>query len=828
MEADEMLKENNGKNADDIDSYAVIKDEHTSVCRSNQSNGSILRAEENLHGSGSGSQNDVTCRNRIEGVEVDGNTISETQRKSESTLVDNLNPQEENDCSGRLGSSMDSSARDISNPQKENTCGRVQGSMGPSIPGLLETMLSVKGSADAPKQQACAETHLKLANKAHDDSVLEEARIIEERLWKITAAARVCHQIASTSRLRFEEQNLECKQKKVAHTLAKAITNFWHSAQKTSKEVELQCPRKDFSRAVQEYAVRFLKYNNSLVPLRLAEVPATPDRENLVYMVPPGAMETYRKSIESHLAQVEKTGVSIQEEVETSIYDDAADNAYAEDEGETSVVPRMSRDGSLIMIFKMSRGITQKGDWTVISLSLMEAAVPAGQPGSGSPWSLFEDQALVVLVHDMGPNWELVSDAINSSLQFKCIYRNPKECKQRHKILMDETADGADSAEDSGSSQPYPSTLPGIPKAILYIYYFFLNIKFLLFTSVNENLTLGSARQLFRQLQGPMEEDMIKTHFEKIIVISQKLHYRRTKNDNQDQKPIQLHNSHTVALSQVYPNNLNGGAPLTPLDLCDTTALSPDVLSLGYQGSHASGLAISNQTSVASVLPSSGANSSLQGSSNMVPGNNFSSPSGAPTASFRDGRYAVPSMAPMPSPVNMHSGANSGQGNSILRPRDALNMMRPVQDPEHQRQMVVPELQMQMSATEMPESTIDKTTVVDISSSGAQWRAPDNSVQLATTRTPPLTNATGTEPMPTVSQGQGQGQGQGQSSGILPPHRHSGGIEWKHQQSQLQPSSTAPAPPPPQLPQQQLQQQTQHLQAGTSSLYIRPTNSRPE
>ena len=28
-------------------------------------------------------------------------------------------------------------------------------------------------------------------------------------------------------------------------------------------------------------------------------------------------------------------------------------------------------------------------------------------------------QALVVLVHDMGPNWELVNDAINSTIQFK-------------------------------------------------------------------------------------------------------------------------------------------------------------------------------------------------------------------------------------------------------------------------------------------------------------------------------------------------------------------------------------------------------------------------
>ena len=43
---------------------------------------------------------------------------------------------------------------------------------------------------------------------------------------------------------------------------------------------------------------------------------------------------------------------------------------------------------------------------------------------------------------------------------------------------------------------------------------------------------------------------------------------------------------------------------------------------------------------------------------------------------LNSGSMLSSSMAPMPSPVNMHSGANSGQGNSILRPRDALNMMR--------------------------------------------------------------------------------------------------------------------------------------------------------
>ncbi|KAJ6680775.1 CHROMATIN MODIFICATION-RELATED PROTEIN EAF1 A-RELATED [Salix purpurea] len=379
----------------------------------------------------------------------------------------------------------------------------------------------------------------------------------------------------------------------------------------------------------------------------------------------------------------------------------------------------------------------------------------AGQPGFGSPWSLFEDQALVVLVHDMGPNWELISDAINSTGQFKCIFRKPKECKERHKILMDKGAgDGADSAEDSGSSQSYPSTLPGIPK--------------------------GSARQLFQHLQGPMQEDTLKSHFEKIILIGKKYLYKRSQNENQDPKHIAaIHNSHGIALSQVCPN-LNGGV-LMPLDLCDPSASNPDALPTVYQGSYASNLVMPNQGAIASMLPSSGASSSLQGSSGVVLASNSSSPFGPLKAPLRDGRYHVPrtslpvdeqqrvqhynqmlsnrnlqqsnlsvsgslsgadhgvrmlpdgngmgimpgmnrsmplprpgfqgiaspsmlnpgnllspNMVGMPSPVNMHSGTGSGQGNS-MRPREAMHYMRLGPNPENQRQMKVPELPIQVT-----------------------------------------------------------------------------------------------------------------------------------
>ncbi|CBI37340.3 unnamed protein product, partial [Vitis vinifera] len=1050
-QCDEMVKEVN--EAKDVDCCALINDALDSVHQNHKGNGSVVVVEEEIHRSQSGSQNEVKHPSNIQGMEQNDYSVSNTDRKPGDMPGDN------------------------SNPTKEGlSTGRPQGSMGSSICELPEATLSRKGSFAAPDLQTCAGNRLRIMDKAHEDSILEEARIIEakrkriaelsvgalpleyhrkshwdfvleemawlandfaqERLWKITTAAQICYRVSFSSRLRFEAQKQFQKQKKVAHALAKAVMQFWHSAEvllhgddlgvgpKNCKyelvgsrridgnevpvdkigEANMEASKKleHPGKTVQAYAVRFLKYNNSLVPPVQAEAPLTPERlsdsgivdmlwegrfteESLFYTVPAGAMETYRKSIESHLVQCEKTGSSMQEEVETSMYDPVAEfgsqeNCYDEDEGETStyylpggfegskpskysqkkkknsIKPYNARPyemgsdfpyghctigaqqsafmgkrpanslnvGSIptkrVRTASRQRGLSPFGagvtgcvqapnktdassgdtssfqddqstlhggsqiqkslevesvvdfekqlpfdsaevstkpkkkkkakhlgstyeqrwqldstvhneqrdhskkrseghhfesngssglfgqhnskkpkiikhsvDNTFDNITPMSGSIPspvasqmsnmsnpnkiirmigvrdrgrkakglklpAGQPGSGSPWSVFEDQALVVLVHDMGANWELVSDAINSTLQFKCIFRKPKECKERHKILMDRTAgDGADSAEDSGSSQPYPSTLPGIPK--------------------------GSARQLFQHLQGPMLEETLKSHFEKIILIGQQHHYRRSQNDNQEPKQLApVHGSHVFALTQVCPNNLNGG-PLTPLDLCDATASSSDIMSLGYQGSHNSGLAISNQGSVASMLPASGANSPLQGSSNIVLGSNLSSPSGPLNPSVRDNRYSIPratslpvdeqqrmqqynpmlssrniqqpslpvpgtlqgtdrsvrmltggngvgvvsglnrsipmprpgfqgiasstmlnsgsmlssSMVGMPSPVNMHSGASPSQGNSMFRPREALHMIRPGHNPEHQRQMMVPEHQMQVS-----------------------------------------------------------------------------------------------------------------------------------
>ncbi|KAM7270143.1 hypothetical protein ACFE04_029357 [Oxalis oulophora] len=900
--------------------------------------------------------------------------------------------------------------------------------------------------ASTSGRNSSAVTDVAMVDKAHEDSILEEARIIEakqkriaqlsaaalpleygqkslwnfvleemawlandfaqERLWKMTAAAQISRRAAFTSQLRSDGKTQTLKLKKIAYTLAKAVMQFWHSAEMPQsssdptsgvescrqdvsgdkagvegheifKEAKIQGPKNQVL-AVQNYAARFLKSNCYHAPCFQAEAPATPDRmsdlgvvenswnenvieENLFYAIPSKAMESYRKSIESHFMQCEKSGSSMLEEVETSMYDtfdgdegetsayymsgglegrksakpshkihknsiklnnsrtyeartdipyghctngtqqsvkrpasslhvgsfptkrvrtasrqrvvspfnvgaigslqvpartDASSgdtNSFQDDQStlhggsqiqksmevgsiggfekqppydyaETSTKPKKKkaktpgvaceqgwqvdnavhaseqRDHSRKRLdshhfesngssglygqhcAKKPKMMKQQVDSSFDNVTPIMGSIPSpaasqmsnmpnpnkliklisgrdrsrkvkglkvtsGQASSGSSWSLFEDQALVVLVHDMGPNWELVSDAINSTLQFKCIHRKPKECKERHKSLMDRSAgDGAESADDSGSSQSY--TLPGIPK--------------------------GSARQLFQHLQGPMEEDTLRSHFEKIIMIGKKLHQRKFQNESQDSKHIvPVHNSHVIALSQVCPNNPNGGF-LTPLDLCDAAASSPDVLPFGY---HSGGPAVANQGGVASsMLTGPGTNSSLQVTPDMLLTNSVLSPSSSINSSMRDGRYNVPRtsvpvdeqqrthqynqmfaarniqqsdlsvpgpdrggvrMLPggngmgmmanrsmpmarpglrgiasqsmlnsgsmvsssgvgMPSPVNIHTGAVTGQGTSVLRPREAMHVMRPGQNAEHhQRQLMAPELQMQ-------------------------------------------------------------------------------------------------------------------------------------
>ncbi|KAI3936563.1 hypothetical protein MKW92_030051 [Papaver armeniacum] len=161
---------------------------------------------------------------------------------------------------------------------------------------------------------------------------------------------------------------------------------------------------------------------------------------------------------------------------------------------------------------------------------------------SGSSWTQFEDQALVVLVHDMGPNWELVSDVINSTLQFKVT------------ILL--------------VMGLIMLMIPGLANPIRRLY-------------LDQSVCWSQWKRI-----------RIKAHFEKIISIGQHQHSRKIQ-----KQTVPVHNSHVLALSQVCPSNLTGSLLIF--------AANPD-LSHGYQGSHSSSLGIANQGYVAPVLPTSG------------------------------------------------------------------------------------------------------------------------------------------------------------------------------------------------------------------------------
>uniref|UniRef100_A0A7N0U951 Uncharacterized protein n=1 Tax=Kalanchoe fedtschenkoi TaxID=63787 RepID=A0A7N0U951_KALFE len=913
--------------------------------------------------------------------------------------------------SDAIPSGMDSTNKDITDPLACNKTVKMDEDSVLAEAKLIQAKR--KRIAELPIRSLPLENH----QKSHWDFLLEEMAwlandFIQERLWKIAAAAQISRRAALSSHVRDQTQMPVRRMKFVAHAMAKAVMDFWHSNEllvngKSSCRIiatanaeteafedhvggppllESQSPSKNI--ALKSYALRFLRYNNSTVPSVEAGERLTSNdmhdsgmgetsgetcitEDDLFYAIPHGAMECYRRSIESYVSQCEKNG-SMQKTDDTTMHDAnegeemSQDNVYYEDEGETSTqylpgtvewsqaskFPYKKQKGlkrtytsgsyelgaglayrshtsgtlnSVLMIKRpasrnvvsipikrmrtaprqrvlgsssgvgavnmlalnktdVSSGDTSSyqddqshlhgasqiqrslevespvefekylpidsgeistkhkkkkkeknmnssyehrwlhesailddiGDHSKrrldghhldsngnnglfghhrnkkfrLSKQTLENVLDNGAPtmgsmpspvasqmsnmsnaneykkmivnrdrlrkakatklpiplsGSGSAWTSFEDQALVVLVHDLGPNWELVSDAINSTLYFKRIFRGPKECKERHKVLMDQTAgDGADSADDSGSSQPYPSTMPGIPK--------------------------GSARQLFQRLHAPMEEDTVKSHFEKIIMIGQKQHHCRKQCDSHDQKHVTPpHNSHMIAMSQISPNNQNGGC-LTPLDLIDAIMSSPDALGLGYQSPQTNGFA--NQSCVPAVLPPHGANPIYQGSVS----NSLSSPSGPlshrngrcnisrtslpiddqqriqqlnPTFSSRNIQQSTitvpgphvladrfgarklqggngmgmvnginsrgmpvsrpgfqglassaildsaaalsPGMAGMPS-LEMQSTIGSTQGNSTQRPLD--NSHQPGQSMEHHRQMTVPEVQM--------------------------------------------------------------------------------------------------------------------------------------
>ncbi|KAG0495845.1 hypothetical protein HPP92_000536, partial [Vanilla planifolia] len=241
-------------------------------------------------------------------------------------------------------------------------------------------------------------------------------------------------------------------------------------------------------------------------------------------------------------------------------------------------------------------------------ISMSSSKVAAGYSGSGNSWSSFEDQALVVLVHDMGINWELVSDALNSALLFKCVYRKPKDCKERHKFLMDRsTGDGADSAEDSDfsvkvakddkSSSVLPSPLCsylqeaisnslGMPEASI--------------SAIVDSQGLGGFDVLGIGSKGQGSDFMLECQ------------------EWLGEKRPWVYDRFFVVEAYFWSK---------AHDLCDAVNTGSDVANLGYQGSHSNNITVSGLGFLATCSSHLASSIMLQGSPSMVLGNSLPSPS---------------------------------------------------------------------------------------------------------------------------------------------------------------------------------------------------------
>eukprot|EP00850_Spirogloea_muscicola_P003444 SM000014S00232 [mRNA] locus=s14:61482:70026:- [translate_table: standard] len=179
------------------------------------------------------------------------------------------------------------------------------------------------------------------------------------------------------------------------------------------------------------------------------------------------------------------------------------------------------------------------------------------------PWSGEEDKSLLAMVHDLGLNWDLVSDVLGSITQLKGVYRKPKQCRDRHKALIDKLEGGEG---DEASDDQRGGAFPGLPK--------------------------GSARALLQRLH-PQEEDTLKEHLSEIVRLE---HLRRIKRKAQEeaQRPKDLcscHISHSHVVSQAITSSNSGMALPMPLELLEEAVTSGEVAAVPLYSQAAPGLA---------------------------------------------------------------------------------------------------------------------------------------------------------------------------------------------------------------------------------------------
>lgn len=144
-----------------VDNINDVANSDSNLFHSREGNGSSLKNEEAFNENVSGSQNEANDPIAIEGKEQVGITSLENEIMPSDLLDSNPSLGNENTHAGIPHCSVDF-----------------------SVPEIPDTKLSASDSTISPGQQAGSED-LKLKMKVHEDSILEEARIIKAKRKRI-------------------------------------------------------------------------------------------------------------------------------------------------------------------------------------------------------------------------------------------------------------------------------------------------------------------------------------------------------------------------------------------------------------------------------------------------------------------------------------------------------------------------------------------------------------------------------------------------------------------------------------------------------------------
>lgn len=191
----EMVQEDNETKA--VESGAIVNDQQASVCQNHSGNGEV-KVEEDMSESRPDLHNEAKIHSNIEGEQPNDHSVSEAEKKVDDVL-DNS-----------------------SNINKDNFHTSI--SQGPQDSSMCEAPETVVSERDNAAGSGCQTrgVHLKVIDKAHEDSILEEARIIEVSLLPLRSMMSNFTNIEGPAYLLIKCNN-QAKRKRIAELSVRSL-----------------------------------------------------------------------------------------------------------------------------------------------------------------------------------------------------------------------------------------------------------------------------------------------------------------------------------------------------------------------------------------------------------------------------------------------------------------------------------------------------------------------------------------------------------------------------------------------------------------------------